>query len=147
MKVKVKQGITGFSGKLDGLVYYYHPRLKRTLARHKPKMPALPQNATYTTVSRRLKELNPSEAYRYDFKIYASLLRDQDESLLVPSWYPLFTRMMWAMQKKYPETVDLRAITREQVLSQDLPCRSVRAAIEDGLLAPVSNWELLDHSL
>ncbi|MDI3504354.1 MAG: hypothetical protein PWP64_1290, partial [Candidatus Cloacimonadota bacterium] len=33
MKAYVKAGIKGFSGKLDGAIYYYHPRLKRTLMR------------------------------------------------------------------------------------------------------------------
>jgi len=30
MKAYVKAGIKGFSGKLDGAIYYYHPGLKRT---------------------------------------------------------------------------------------------------------------------
>jgi hypothetical protein len=39
MKATVKEWIKGFSGKLDGAIYYYYPRLKRTLMRRAPKMP------------------------------------------------------------------------------------------------------------
>ncbi len=147
MKVKVKEGIKGFSGKLDGAIYYYHPRLKRTLMRRKPQMPRLPQNESYTSIGKNIKALEPSDAYRYDFKIYTSLLRDQDESFDLPSWYPLFVKMLWAMQKKYPGQVDLNTLTRQQIQELDLPCRSVKRAIEDGLLAPVTNWQLLDKEI
>ncbi|MDI3504515.1 MAG: hypothetical protein PWP64_1451 [Candidatus Cloacimonadota bacterium] len=44
MKAYVKAGIKGFSGKLDGAIYYYHPRLKRTLMRRAPKLSIQPQN-------------------------------------------------------------------------------------------------------
>ncbi len=147
MKVTVKEGIKGFSGKLDGAIYYYHPRLQRTLMRRKPNMPAQPQNAQYRTISRQIKALNPSEAYRYDFKTYLSLLQDQDSSVRAPSWYCLFTKMLWAMAKKYPQTVDLSTITRQDIQSHNLPCRSVKDAVADGLLPMVTNWQLLDHEI
>jgi len=44
MKAYVKAGIKGFCGKLDGAIYCYHPRLKRTLMRSAPQMPIQPQN-------------------------------------------------------------------------------------------------------
>jgi hypothetical protein len=51
MKAYVKAGIKGFSGKLDGAIYYYHPGLKRTLMRWAPKMPIQPQNLDYRDIS------------------------------------------------------------------------------------------------
>ncbi len=147
MKVTVKEGIKGFSGKLDGAIYYYHPRLKRTLMRKEFKMPHQPQNDTYRSIAQNLKQLDPSEAYRYDFKIYLSLLRDKDETIAVPSWYGIFTKMMWAMKKKYSDTINLETLTREQIVAQNLPCRSVKAAVADGLLPEVTNWELLDREI
>jgi hypothetical protein len=147
MKVKVQEGIKGFSGKLDGAIYYYHPRLKRTLMRRKPQMPALPQNAEYASISRNIKALGPSEAYRYDFKTYLSMLRDKDETITSPSWYSLFVKMLWAMQRKYPQIVNLATLTRQDIVTHNLPCRSVKAAIADGLLPQVSNWELLNKEI
>ena len=134
MKVKVTEGIKGISGKLDGAVYYYHPRLKRTLMRRAPEMPVQAQNLDYTNIARQIKAINPSEAYRNDFRNYLNQLRDRDESVMLPSWYSLYVKMLWAMQAKYPETVDLKTITREQVESANLPCRTVKAAAQDGLI-------------
>jgi len=136
MKAYVKEGIKGFSGELDGMIYYYHPRLKRTLMRRKPKMPLQEQNIGYRSIARQLKDLEPSAEYRYDFKLYLSQLRDR-----------VFVKMMWAMQAKYPSQVDLKTITRQQILNQDLPCRSVKAAVEDGLLPGIPGWENLDHQI
>ena len=147
MKATVKEGIKGFSGKLDGALYYYHPRLKRTLMRRIPEMPIQPQNHTYATIARQLKALEPSNLYRYDFKLYLSQLRDSDEEVRVPSWYGLFVKMMWALQAKYPDQADLRTLTKARIHSQNLPCISVKAAVEDGLLRPVPGWQNLDHQI
>ena len=147
MKVSVKTGIKGFSGKLDGAIYYYHPRLKRTLMRRAPKMPLQPQNVEYGDISRQIKALEPSERYRCDFRVYLNLLREQDENLRLPSWYSLFIKMMWAMQAKYPQQVSLKTINREQIFEENLPCVSVKAAVEAGLLPKVAGYEFLDGEL
>lgn len=147
MKAKVTEGIKGFSGKLDGAIYYYHPRLRKTLMRKAPEMPHQPQNDDYRTISRQIKALEPSEAYRSDFRIYLNILRDRDESVLLPSWYSLYVKMLWAMQAKYPEAVNLKTITKAQVTEQQLPCRSVRAAVEDGLLVAVPGYRYLDKQM
>ena len=147
MKATVKEGIKGFSGKLDGAIYYYHPRLKRTLMRRAPKMPIQPQNIEYGDISRQIKAINPSEAYRNDFRMYLNTLMDQDESVRLPSWYSLYVKMMWAMQAKYPASVDIKTITREQITEQNLPCRSVKTAVEDGLLLVVPGYQYMDREI
>ncbi len=147
MKVVVKEGLKGFSGQLDGAIYYYHPRLKRTLMRRMPKMPAQPQNASYAAIARQIKALNPSPAYRYDFKIYLGILRERDENANYPSWYSLFVKMLWALQSAYPGQVDLQTLTRSQIAEQNLPCVSVRAAVEAGLLPELPGYEYLDHQI
>jgi len=147
MKATVKTGIAGFSGKLDGAVYYYHPGLKRTLMRRAPKMPVQAQNNDYRDISRQIKAINPSAAYRQDFRIYLNGLKERDESVRLPSWYSLYIKMMWAMQAKYPQQVNLKSITREQILEQQLPCRTVKAAVEDGLLPEIPGYQYLDKSI
>ncbi|MBM4404034.1 MAG: hypothetical protein FJ042_06610 [Candidatus Cloacimonetes bacterium] len=147
MKATVKEGIKGFSGKLDGAVYYYHPRLKRTLMRRMPAMPIQEQNIAYGNIARQIKALDLSEGYRDDFRIYLSALRDRDENVTYPSWYSIFIKMMWALQAKYPAQVDLKTITRGQILAQNLPCRNVKKAVEDGLLEPVPGWQYLDRQI
>lgn len=147
MKATVKEGLKGFSGKLDGAIYYYHPRLKRTLMRRAPKMPIQPQNLEYATIARQKKAINPSEAYRSDFRNYLNHLRDRDDSVLLPSWYSLYIKMLWAMQAKYPDTVDLKTITRDQITEQNLPCRSVKTAVEDGLLPVIPGYQYMDREI
>jgi hypothetical protein len=144
MKANMKEQIKGFSGKLDGMIYYYHPRLKKTLMRKAPKMPHQQMNEDYTVISRQIKALTPSDAYKYDFKGYLNELKNHDETANYPSWYAVFTSMLWKMKAKYPDTVDLKTITRDQIEAENLPCRSVKAAVEDGLLKPVPGWELLN---
>ncbi len=141
MKAKFKAGLAGFSGKLDGAVYYYHPKLERWLVRKQPNMPIQAKNIEYKNVSQRLSALKVSEAYKRNFKSYLAELRDQDSRVRVPSWWSLFVKMMWKMQAEYPEQVDLTQITREQIESQALPCRSVSSAIEAGLLEAVPGCE------
>jgi hypothetical protein len=55
--------------------------------------------------------------------------------------------MLWAMQAKYPATVDLKTITREQIVSQNLPCRSVKAVVEDGLLPIIPGYQYMDREI
>ncbi len=147
MKATVKEGIKGFSGKLDGAIYYYHPRLRRTLMRRAPQMPIQPQNHDYRDISRQIKALNPSEAYRNDFRMYLNALMDRDDNVRLPSWYSLYIKMLWAMQAKYPELVNLKTITREQIFAQNLPCRSVKAAVEAGLLSDIPGYQYMDRGI
>ncbi len=147
MKAYVKAGIKGFSGKLDGAIYYYHPRLQRTLMRRAPKMPIQPQNHAYRDISRQIKAINPSEAYRNDFRMYLSSLMDRDDSVRLPSWYSLYIKMLWAMQARYPQQVNLKTITKAQIVEQNLPCRSVKAAVEDNLLPQIPGYQYLDKEI
>lgn len=147
MKARVKSGIIGFSGKLDGAIYYYHPGVKRTVVRRAPKMPIQAQNEDYREISRQIKGINPGDGYKHDFRMYLADIRELDESIRMPSWYSLFIKMMWAMQAKYPRQVNLKTITREQILEQQLPCRSVKAAVEDGLLAKIPGYQYLDNEI
>ncbi len=147
MKVKVKRGIQGFSGRLDGAIYYYHPGLKKTLMRRMPEMPVQPQNHEYALIARQIKQIEPSEAFKNDFRVYLNLLREKDESISVPSWYPLYTKLLWDMQRNYPEQVNLKTITKAQILAEDLPCRSVKKAVEAGLLSEVPGYQYLDKEI
>ena len=147
MKVRVKRGIQGFSGRLDGAIYYYHPGLKKTLMRRMPEMPVQPQNHDYAKIAKNIKKIKPSEAYKNDFRIYLNQLREQDEDISVPSWYPLYIKMLWALQSKYPDTVSLKTLNRAQILQEDLPCRSVKAAVEAGLMPSVKGYEYLDKEI
>jgi hypothetical protein len=55
--------------------------------------------------------------------------------------------MLWAMQARYPEQVNLKTITREQIVEQNLPCRSVKTAVEDNLLPQIPGYQYLDREI
>ena len=56
------------------------------------------------------------------------------------SWYNLYIKMLFAMQKALPG-IDLATITIEQIYAEQLPCISVKAAVEAGLLPRVKGYE------
>ncbi|MDI3504486.1 MAG: hypothetical protein PWP64_1422, partial [Candidatus Cloacimonadota bacterium] len=43
--------------------------------------------------------------------------------------------------------VDLKTITKAQIIEQDLPCRSVKRAVEDGLLLEIPGYQYLDKEI
>ena len=51
----------------------------------------------------------------------------------------LFLKLMWAMAKM--RGLDLEFLTRETIESENLPCRSVKDAVEAGLLPMVKGYE------
>lgn len=147
MKVTLTRGLKGYTGELDGAVYYYHSRLGKTLMRRKPvKVTTGAQQEKIGSVAKALKAIEPSAGFRSDLRTYLRLLRDQDGLQSCLSWNNLFIRMMWAMAKQIPE-IDLKQIDREMILEQDLPCQSVKRAVAAGLLPYVPGTELLDRSI
>jgi hypothetical protein len=141
MEVAFKNLLKAYSGKCDGLVYYYNHRLNKVIARRLPHGKPHAGNRRMTAISHALKALEPSEAYRNDLKLYTELLRMQlgTEALCFYSWSNVFRKLMFAMAKKY--SLDLATLTREDIYSQNLPCITLVAAIEDGLLPEVHGYE------
>jgi hypothetical protein len=149
MKVQFKKGLSGYSGTSDGAVYYYHPRLKKCLVREY----VIPQNKTNTDRTRsimaNLKLLEPSEAYKADFRNY--LLAYNADRVLgekpLLAWTNAFMRMMHALQKAMPGQVDLKTISRQQIYDQNLPCKTLKDAIEYGLLPALKGYGQWDNDI
>lgn len=143
MKVNYKKPIRTYRGKKDGLVYYYHPGLERSLAREYVVPRATENNRKLRAVTQNLQELNPSPGYRDDLKVYIHLLKSHaaTEHVFRGHYWNLYLKLMWAMAKVL--NLDLEDITREQILTRELPCRTVKSAVEAGLLIPVSGFEML----
>jgi hypothetical protein len=62
------------------------------------------------------------------------------------SWQNVYLTLMYALAKQNP-AVDLLTITREQITSDNLPCKSVKDAIEAGLLREVNGYENLTQEI
>jgi hypothetical protein len=42
---------------------------------------------------------------------------------------------------------DLKTLTRQQIYDDNLPCKSVKSAVEAGFLPEVLNYQLLDNGI
>lgn len=148
MKVHCQYGVNGLSGKIDDSVFYYNRRLKKCLMR-KYVVPDNEKNTNRTRIiMANLKQIQPSEDYRNDFYHYwigyENLI--EFEHKRAATWYNLYVKMMFALQKN-DDRVNLQTITRAQIYEQNLPCKTVRAAIEAGFLPPVRDYEWLNKEI
>jgi len=145
MKATLKNILLAYSGKCDGLVYYYNPRLDRMLVRTLPVWKPTENNHRLARIAKNLKALEISGDYRLDLITYTELYRREYKDINCTSWYNLFNRMMWALRKKYG--TDLEHLTRAQIYSGELPCLNVKKAVEADLLPPVTGYARLDHNI
>ncbi|MCK9309439.1 MAG: hypothetical protein M0P99_04135, partial [Candidatus Cloacimonetes bacterium] len=99
MEVQFKNMLQAYSGKCDGLVYYYNRRLNKIIARRLPQSSNHAGNARLTAISKNLKALKPSEEYRTDLKQYTELLRMKDKTNCFYSWSNIFRKLMFGMAK------------------------------------------------
>ena len=147
MKVKFQYGLAGYTGKADGLVFCYNRRLGRVYAR-KNVPPKLVENHHQRGSITNLHSLQPSIGFKNDLRLYLlrynGLPENADKTMY--SWVNIYLKMMYQMAKLYPET-DLEHLTRDYIYTNNLPCSSVKRAVEAGLLPKVRDWEQLDQTL
>jgi hypothetical protein len=149
MKAYFKWGLTGYSGTCDKAIYYYHPRLKLCLMRPY-RYPDNKVNTDRTiNIMANLKLIQPSEGYKRNFSDYVLFYNECKEYQYKPmlSWNNVYLKMMFALQKAMPEQVDLKTISREQIYAQNLPCKTLKAAIDFGLLPAMPDYEWWENSI
>ena len=159
MKVYYKNLIKSYSGNFDDLIYCYNPRLKCYYARsHSPRRKTA-QNQLYADIAKNMKRLSPSPEYRQDLTNYVNAYNSKKEYREHPlnNWYNAFTKLMWNMAKTYslngiPLTenstlINLTTLTREDIIEYNLPCRTVKQAIEAGLLPVVPGYEFYNNEI
>lgn len=149
MKVHFKYGLQGYSGYLDDAIFYYNPKIRQTLMRPYVYPRLNHNNERVTTIMSNLKLINPSEGYRQNLKDYIMFYNDSKEYGHKPlsAWNTAWLKMMYAMQKAMPMEVDLKTITRQQIIIDDLPCRTLKTAIEFGLLPAMPGYERWDNPI
>ena len=143
MKVTLNYDQKAYSGKMDGLIYYWHSRYKMLLARRLPENPKLtPAKQRFRAITQNLKIMQPSSAYIIDLQTYLHLLQKEEYFPKLNSWYPLFTKLMFAFGERHPE-FDIGVLTKQVIVDNSLSCRSVKTAVEDLLLPRVKGYESL----
>jgi len=148
MKVKFQYGLAGYTGKADGLIYCYNRKSGKVYARRKVQPKITAHNHKTGSITANLHSLKPSTGFKNDLRLYSLRYNGlpQNAEKNVYSWVNLYLIMMHKLAEVYPE-VDLSTITREYIYAHNLPCISIKRAVETGLLPEVQDWQFLDHSL
>lgn len=142
MKTRFRQNMQGLTGKMDDLVYFYRRDLNQILARRFTRARRNPSAERCKLVMANLKNLYPSAGYRQNFKDYLLKYNNLpiNKERQVPAWNNLWLKVLFGMVKVFPG-IDLATLTKEQIISQYLPCRSLKAAIDWELLPAVKGFE------
>ena len=148
MKVSYSAGMGTLSGRYREIVYCHSRKYGYTYARQRVYPTLTEVNAAIGSKSANIWRLEPSEAYKGDLRSYVEAHDAMRRNYRTPlrAWSCLYTKLMYALEREYP-AVDLRSITRQEIYAADLPCISIRKAVEAGLLAPVKGWESMDKEL
>jgi len=138
-----------FTGKLDGLIYYRRRSNGKLYVRRQFSLKDHPAHLGFSSAQKAIYAINPSEGYKQNLKDYLNYYNKlpQSEFKCYQAWTNVYAKLMFAMQKAMPDTVDLRTITRTQIEQQNLPCISVKTAVEAGLLPMVKGYNRLDKAL
>ncbi|PKN71418.1 MAG: hypothetical protein CVU50_10105 [Candidatus Cloacimonetes bacterium HGW-Cloacimonetes-3] len=148
MKARMQFGMTPISGKAGELVFCYNRRTGGMYAREY-KYPTLTENHhKMGGVARNLFAVKPADDFKYDCRTYAYLYANsrKNRGVKIWTWSNCYLHLMYALAKAQPE-IDLSTLTREEIYAQDLPCISIKRAVEAGLLEQVDNYNRLDSQI
>ncbi len=147
MKVNLMKPFGAFSGKLDELVYYVDKFTGKGYARDYVVPKHSEQNTIIGNTTRHLsqyyKDLSPD--YLCDLRNYADrlnvMLMGHGTRLNGPS---MNMKLMYMLKKALPG-IDLQTITPQEVFDNDLPVKTIKEAVETGLIPMVPRYEEFSH--
>ncbi len=148
MKAKLKVLLPGFTGNMDDVVIYYNAKLNKYIARKKVKPKFTPDNSIVKEIHAFRRRVKVTEAYLNDCREYIRLFNQKfrRQGRAMSTWPNVYMKVMRTMQKNHPD-IDFKTLTREQVLSLDLPCKTISDAVRAGYLEQVPGFENLNHVL
>ncbi len=149
MKVRFQNMLQGYTGKADNLIFYRDSRTGNIYARRTFKFKKHPAHPGFRQAQKQIYALQPSEEYKYNLLDYCALYNALPENREKPlfTWCQVYNKLMWAMQNALPGEVDLKTITRQQIEEEGLPCRTLKDAIEAGLLPEVDGYTRWDKQI
>jgi len=148
MRAKFTYGIGAYSGKLDGVVFCHYRREGLVFVR-KYRYPKLTENNhKLGSITANLHQINPSDDYKNDMRTYLNRYNTlrENEGKYVRSWVNMYLKLMREMAKEDP-SIDLLTLTREEIYTRDMPCISIKRAVEAGLLPVVYDYTHLDREM
>jgi len=148
MRVAFKNMINGYTGKADDSIIYY---IRRTNSFYIKKRPHITHGANqddFQAIMQNLRRLQPDFYYKEDFSFYLELYNQLPQNKYTPCnrWNNLWMKAMFGMVKLLPE-IDLKTITKQDIHDQDLPCLSLKQAVDAGLLPKVKGYERFDNEI
>ncbi len=138
-----------FTGSIDGLIFYRRTPGGKIYVRKQFKFKDHPGQPKFAETQKAIYALRPSPAYKQNIKdymqAYNQLPGNAENPLL--SWTNIYNKLMFAMEKLLPGQVVLNKISRTQILAQNLPCITVKDAVEAELLPVVKGYERLNKPI
>jgi hypothetical protein len=142
MKAKVKLALPGYTGKMDDMVIYFNSKLNCLVARRYVKPKHTPANTDFRSAIRLAKSLELSAGYIQDCRNYVNLYnqRFRRQGRALCAWTNCFVKMLLQLKKHNP-SLNLAALSRQEIVEQNYPVQTVRDAVEAGLLEKVSGYQ------
>jgi hypothetical protein len=134
--INFNYGIGRLKANLDGLLVYYSPKFGRNIARRYTKPKVTERIRIFGSKQKHLSIIweQASTAYKQDMKIYAGLLARA--TMKQRGSFCLFVTMCWNWQKANPGE-DVLNLSRERIISEDLPLKTIHNAMLAGLLEEI----------
>ena len=144
MKAYVKLMLPGFTGNMDDVVIYYNSHLNKYIARRKVIPKYTPSNEIIKEIFSFAKRIELSEGYLDDCREYIFQFnrKNRRQNRAMNTWPNVFMKVMRATMKSYPD-LDLKTLTREEIIAMNLPCRSIYESINAGYLEKVRDYNKL----
>jgi len=136
------------TGKTGELVYCYNRLADKMYARKYTYPTLTDNNHKMGSVAQNLFRIKVSDAYKYDCRTYAYLYATagKNRGVKIWTWSNCYLHLMYALAAAVPE-IDLATLTKEEIYTLDLPCISIKRAVEAGLLEEVKDYVRLDNGM
>ncbi|HNX00200.1 MAG TPA: hypothetical protein PLE74_07150 [Candidatus Cloacimonadota bacterium] len=149
MKPKFNHSHKGFSGKVDGLLYKMYNEDQLCYASKFIKPSPNSQTALMRAIGSNLGNIFSAAQASYiaDMKAYSKKYKHliDQEKQIAPSAQALFVKMLWAWRKTDPVQNDLSVLTLEDIIDKNIPCKSVKEAIDAHYLPKVTGYQAFTH--
>jgi hypothetical protein len=148
MKAKLKVLLPGFTGNMNDVEIYYNAKLNKYIARQKVKPKFTPDNTIVKEIHAFRRRINVTEEYLNDCREYIRLFNQKfrRQGRAMNSWPNVYMKVMRALKRIFPET-DFSSLSREEIVNRNLPCISIEAAVNAGMLEKVPGFETLNASI
>jgi hypothetical protein len=148
MKTKFRHNVKSVQGhdRSEDEVYCSYNNGDLMITRKMPHRDVYETNKKFGRISSNIHKLYKtlSEEYIRDLSNYSLALQSvaYNPNKIPMRSFGVFTRMMWALKKRFPE-IDLEAITREDIIKNEYLIRSIVEAMMNGLLVNIPEAEML----